>query len=117
MNIPSETKPVIMGAVGGALAMAFIGFTWGGWVTGTKAEAAALDRVNTAVVTALAPICVEKFKRANEHVANLAALKNTDAWSRGEYVAKGGWVETTGEITPERKVLVANACALLLIES
>lgn len=116
MNIPTETKPMLMGAAGGALVMAFVGFTWGGWVTGGKAEAAALDRANTAVVTVLAPICVDKFKRASDSAAKLTALKGTDAWSRGEYVAKGGWATGVSEITPERQVLVANACASLLIE-
>ena len=41
MNIPIETKPALWGAAGGAVAAAIIGFTWGGWVTGGKAETSA----------------------------------------------------------------------------
>ena len=38
MNIPVETKPALWGMAGGAIAAAIIGFTWGGWVTGGRAE-------------------------------------------------------------------------------
>src|SRR5205085_10371658 len=62
MKIPVETKPALWGTAAGAIALAIAGFTWGGWVTGGKADADATQRANAAVVVALAPICVEKFK-------------------------------------------------------
>src|SRR5512141_1763985 len=74
MNIPIETKPALWGAVGGALVLAIVGFTWGGWMTGSKAEADASQRAKAAVVNALAPVCVERFQHAAEAPANLAAL-------------------------------------------
>lgn len=117
MNIPVETKPALWGALGGALALAFLGFTWGGWVTGAKAEAAAVERVSGAVVDVLAPICAERFKRASDAAKNLTALKDLDTWSRGAYLEKGGWAATTAATTPERTQAVANACAALLIAS
>ena len=88
MKIPVETKPFLWGIAGGALAMAVVGFTWGGWVTGSKAESVASERATDAVVTALAPICVDKFQHAAEAAANGAALKKTDAWSQAEFVEK-----------------------------
>ncbi len=33
MQVPSETKPALWGAAGGAIALAIVGFTWGGWMT------------------------------------------------------------------------------------
>lgn len=114
MNIPVEAKPAIWGAIGGAVIVAIVGFTWGGWVTGKKAEAAAVERVTDAVVTALAPICVEKFNQSNDSTANLAALKALDSWSRGEYVQKGGWATFATGSTPEQTLAVSNACASLL---
>jgi hypothetical protein len=52
----AAVKPACWGAAGGAIALAIIGFTWGGWVTGghakTLADAAA----------ALVPICADKFQ-------------------------------------------------------
>jgi len=114
MNIPVETKPVLWGIAGGAAALAIVGFSWGGWTTGGKAEANALMRANDAVVASLAPVCVDKFQRAGEATANLAELKKIDSWSQGDYVEKGGWATVPGTHSSERVSAVARACAVLL---
>jgi hypothetical protein len=114
MKIPVETKPALWGVAGGAVALAIVGFTWGGWVTGGKAEADATQRANAAVVVALAPVCVEKFKHTADVSANLAALKKVDSWSQGAFVEKGGWATVAGSNPPAQVSAVANACALLL---
>jgi alpha/beta superfamily hydrolase len=115
MKIPVETKPAVWGVVGGAIAAAIIGFSWGGWVTGGKAEANATQRASAAVVTALAPICVEKFQHTTDVSTNLAALKKADVWSQGEFVEKGGWATVPGSNPPEQVSAVAKACASLLV--
>ena len=51
-------KPACWGAAGGAIALAIIGFTWGGWVTGGHAKTLA----DAAVTAALVPICADKFQ-------------------------------------------------------
>ena len=114
MKIPLEVKPAIWGVAGGAIAAAIVGFTWGGWVTGGRAEADATQRVNAAVIVALAPVCVEKFQRTTDVAVNLAALKKIDSWSQGEFVEKGGWATVTGSKSPDQVSAVAKACALLL---
>ena len=114
MKIPIETKPILWGIAGGAVALAIVGFGWGGWITGGKAEATALIRVNDAVVVALAPVCVDKFQRAGDFAANLAALRNVDTWTRGDFVEKGGWATMPGTHSSERVSAVAKACAVLL---
>ena len=114
VKIPVETKPVLWGAVGGALALGLIGFNWGGWVTGGRAESSAVLRANAAVVVALAPICVDKFQRADDTTNRLAALKKLDAWSQGDFVEKGGWATVPGSNSPAQVSAVASACALLL---
>jgi hypothetical protein len=114
MNIPVETKPAFWGAVAGALALAIVGFSWGGWVTGGTSEASAAQRVNAAVVTTLAPFCVEKFRHSTDVATNLEALKKAQSWSRGEFVGKGGWATLPGSQSPERVTAVASACAELL---
>jgi hypothetical protein len=114
MNIPIETKPALWGVAGGAAALAIVGFGWGGWITGGKAEATALMRVNDAVVVALAPVCVDKFQRAGDASANIAALKKIDTWSQGDFVEKGGWATVPGTNSSERVSAVARACAVLL---
>ena len=93
--------------------MAIVGFTWGGWVTAGKAEADATQRANSAVVVALAPVCVEKFKHTADLAVNLAAFKKVDSWSQGDFVEKGGWATLPGS-NPQQVTAVAQACALLL---
>jgi hypothetical protein len=114
MQIPVETKPAQWGVVGGAIALAIVGFTWGGWVTGSTAEANATQRANTAVVAALAPVCVDKFKNAADAASNMTALKKIDSWSQGDYVEKGGWAGAAGPNNSQISA-VAKACATLLV--
>ena len=94
--------------------MAIVGFSWGGWVTGGRADTDATQRASTAVVAALAPVCVAKFQGTPEVVANLAALKKVDSWAQGDFVEKGGWATVPGSSSPERVSAVAKACATLL---
>ena len=46
-------KPVLWGAVGGAIVLAIVGFNWGGWVTGGTAVAMAKETAATAVAERL----------------------------------------------------------------
>ncbi len=114
MEFPVETKPMLWGAAGGALAAMVVGFAWGGWVTGGRAETDAAQRANTAIVAALAPVCVERFRRATDVSANLAALKKIDSWSQGEFVEKGGWAMSPGSKPYDQASAVAKACAVIL---
>ena len=114
MRMPIETKPVLWGAVGGAVVLGLIGFNWGGWVTGGKAESSAVLRANAAVVVALAPICVDKFRHADDTTTHLAALRKLDSWLQGDYVEKGGWATLPGANPPDQVSAVAKACAVLL---
>jgi hypothetical protein len=114
MKIPVETKPAVWGVVGGAIALAIVGFSWGGWVTGGRAEADAMQRANNAVVAALAPVCVERFQRAADVSSNLAALKKVDSWAQGDFVEKGGWATAPGSKASDQVSAVARACASLL---
>jgi hypothetical protein len=114
MKLPIATKPAVWGIVGGALVVAIVGFTWGGWVTGSTAEAAASQRASAAVVAALAPVCAEKFKGAGDASASMAALKKLDSWSQGDFIEKGGWAKVAGTNPPDQVSKVAKACALLL---
>jgi hypothetical protein len=108
MEVPSQLKPALWGAGGGAIALAIIGFSWGGWVTGGNAEAMAQKRSQTAVVTVLTPICIEKFRANANAPAKLAELKNiTSSWMRRDYVVSGGWA-TFGQ---DRPFELADVCA------
>ncbi len=112
MQVPSELKPASWGAVGGAAALAIIGFTWGGWVTGGTAEAQAKLRADRAVVAALAPICVDKFRQQANAAANLVELQKVSSWQQGTFIEKGGWATMPGSNSGDSSV--ASACAEIL---
>jgi len=66
MNKYPSVKPAVWGAVAGAVAISVIGFSQFGWTLGSSAERMASERAQTAVVTVLTPICVEKFRQQSE---------------------------------------------------
>jgi high-affinity Fe2+/Pb2+ permease len=102
------------GAIAGALATLVIGFYWGGWVTGGSAKEMVQKSTSAAVVTALAPICVDKFERSADASAKLSELKKVSSWQQGNYVEKGGWATMPGSDTANSAV--AEACARMLGE-
>src|SRR4029078_6620201 len=99
---------------GGAIAAAIVGFSWGGWVTGGSAEAAAVQSATAAVVVALAPVCVERFQRAGDMAGNLAALKKVDSWSQGDFIEKGGWADAPGAKPADQSYAGAKDWAVFL---
>jgi alpha/beta superfamily hydrolase len=115
MKFPVETKPALWGIAGGAAAMAFVGFTWGGWVTGGTAEAQAKQREEAAIVATLAPMCAARFQASPDAAGNLSILKKTESWSQGGYVEKGGWATAPGSTPTSHVSQVARACAVLLV--
>ena len=119
MQVPSilqgESRTrLLQGIAIGAVASMVIGFSWGGWVTGGTAIKLADERANTAVVTAVTPICVEKFLQNSDAKANLAVLQKTSTnWEQGDYLEKGGWATPPGATSPDYKL--ARACAKKLV--
>src|ERR1700741_2446825 len=115
MQVPSELKPAIWGALAGAAALWIVGFSWGGWTTGATAAAQAKMQSEKAVVMALAPICVQRFKQEKDAATNLAALKGLSSWQKSSFIEKGGWATIASGSTPDSGV--ANACAEMLLSA
>ena len=113
MKTPDELKPALWGAVAGAAVLSVIGFTWGGWVTGTTAESLAKQKASSAVVAALAPICADNFRRGNDAPAQLVELKKVSTWEQANFVEKGGWAKVPGSSSVDRET--ARACAEMII--
>jgi len=109
-KLPEQTKPFLWGAAAGAAALAFVGFNWGGWVTGATADKLAGTRGEEATIAALTPICVAQFRAGAKAPARLAALKDIKTWEQGDYVSKNGWATMPGS-TAEPNRQVATACA------
>src|SRR5436853_7044579 len=84
MQVPSilqgdSLKRLMQGAFIGFLATVVIGFNWGGWTLGSTANKMAEKSASTAVVAALAPICVDKFQNASGAAATPAELRKVSS--------------------------------------
>ena len=108
-NYPA-VKPAIWGGFVGAIAISVIGFSQFGWTLGSTAERMANERAQSAVVEALAPICVEKFQHQADAPAKLAEFRKvSSSWDRRSFIEKGGWATLAGSNTPNSAL--AAACA------
>jgi hypothetical protein len=105
-------KRLLQGAFIGFLATVVIGFGWGGWTLGSTAKQLADKSASSAVIAALAPICVDKFQHAAGVEANLVELKKVSSWQQRTFVEKGGWATLPGSDVANSSV--AQACADLL---
>ena len=112
MNIPEGLKPGLKGAVVGAAALAIVGFTWGGWVTGGTAKEMAADQAKLEVVAALVPICIQQSSQDPQVVETLAQLREASSYQRSDMLMKAGWATMPGSSEPNRNV--AKACIKVL---
>jgi alpha/beta superfamily hydrolase len=107
-----SVKRLLQGAAVGAVATLAIGFSWGGWMLGSTAKTLADSTANSAVVAAIAPICVDQFQRSADAANNLTALQKTSSYEQAAYVEKGGWAIMPGSKAVESGV--PQACAAIL---
>lgn len=113
LKLTPKVESVLWGGAAGAAAVALIGFAFGGWVTGGTATQMAQRQVDAALIAALAPICADKFRNANNAEENFGKLNAISySWEKGNYLSKGGWATLPGNNEPYRGV--AEACAELL---
>jgi hypothetical protein len=117
MEVPSilqgeSLTRLLQGAAAGVIATWIVGFNWGGWVTGGTAREMAQKSATSAVVTALAPICVDKFQHSTDAASNLTELKKVSSWQQGSFISKGGWATLPG--SDAANSAVADACATML---
>lgn len=113
MQLPSQfkgesAKRFIQGAIVGAVAVAVVGFGWGGWVRGSTAEDLAARRVTAALVAAYTPVCVERY-RAGASDAQRIKFKQANQWNRDDVIEKAGFATTPGSKVPN--AAIAESCA------
>jgi hypothetical protein len=110
MKLPAQTAPALWGAAGGAALIALLGFTWFGWVTSSTAQRTAKEQTDAALVQALTPVCIEKFKESADAAKNFEALKKIEySWEKSTFIEKGGWATPPGADKPNSAL--ASACA------
>ena len=112
MEMPKNISTLIWSAVGGAVLTMAVGFTWGGWVTGGTARKDSASAVRDAVVVALAPICVDRFKGQTDAALKITELSKASSWDRGNLVVKSGFATMPGAKDADSDV--ARACAEIL---
>jgi hypothetical protein len=86
--------------------------SWGGWSLGSTADKMAKEQSERAVVTALAPVCADKFRALPDAEAKTIALSKVEAWKRGEEFPKD-FVTLPGETYPSSALVYA--CSTLLL--
>src|SRR5215470_10929803 len=104
VRFPPGLKSGIWGAVIGAVVISVLGFSTLGWTLGGTAERMAKERAQAAVVDALAPICVERFRQQADAPAKLAEFNKASPWDRRLIIEKGGWATVPGTDTPNSAV-------------
>ena len=120
MAIPSFLKGesitrLLQGGAVGAITTIVLGFNWGGWTLGTTATKQADDQTKLALVTALAPICVENFNSSEDRDSNLVAFKDVSSYKRTGFIEDGGWAVLPG--SENASAGVAKECAKLLTDT
>ena len=108
MKTPEWLRPGLYGAAAGAVALAIVGFSWGGWVTGSTASKMASDQARLEVVAALVPVCMQQSSQDPQVMETLAQLKDANSYQRSDMLMKAGWATMPGSSDPNR--YVASAC-------
>lgn len=117
MQVPSilqgeSLKRLLQGAAAGAIATIVLGFSWGGWSLSSTVDTMAKARSELAVVTALAPVCADKFRALPDAEAKKVALSKVDSWKRRDEFPKE-FVTLPGESYPSSALV--DACYTLLL--
>lgn len=109
MKFPEWVRPGLYGVAAGAIALAIVGFTWGGWMTAGSADKLAADQARMEVVAALVPICLAQLQQDPQAAARLAELKQSNSsYERTNMLMSAGWATIPGSTDPNRGV--ASAC-------
>ena len=114
MDMMINLKPLLIGGAIGAAATLVLGFTWGGWFTASKAEVNARARADTAVVAALAPICVANYRKSADAQVQLIALGKVDTWQLASFVEEAGWAKMPG--SDSINSTMARTCAEMILK-
>nr|WP_323779507.1 hypothetical protein [Amylibacter sp.] len=108
MTFPEWTKPGIYGALGGAIAISIVGFTWGGWTTNSSAQTMAQNLAKNEVTLAMVPVCLDNSATDPERTEKLLILQDLSGYGRRSAMMETGWATRPGADKPDRNL--ADAC-------
>ncbi|WP_119165573.1 hypothetical protein [Algihabitans albus] len=112
MEFPVWMKPALMGAGAGAVALAIIGFGWGGWVTEGTATEMSKKQSMAAIAAALTPYCVQKSQLDPRFSVVMAEVRGASAFQQRKLVEQAGWATPLGAEEPDRAL--AETCKIAL---
>jgi hypothetical protein len=112
MNTPEWLIPGLVGAALGGVAVAAVGFTTVGWMTGARAGAMAQQMGRDRVMAAMVPVCVERSRADPARLAHLATIGQASGPGRRDALMTTGWANMPDSQTPDRDL--ADACLLEL---
>ena len=112
MNTPEWLTPGIYGAVIGAAFVGVVGFSWGGWVTGSTSNERAMAMSHDDVVAALVPVCLDLARTDPQRAEKLTKIRDTVTYQRRTALMHAGWATLPGTNGPDRDI--AQACLAAL---
>ncbi len=101
-----------MGAVAGAVALAVVGFGWGGWMTSSSAAKLSSKQSLAATVVALTPYCVLKSQSDPKSTDLLAEIEKAAGFKQRGIIEEAGWATPLGAEKPDRALAAACLVAL-----
>ena len=108
MTFPEWTKPGAYGALGGAIVISILGFTWGGWTTRGSALEMAQSLANEEVTLAMVPVCLNMASADPERAEKLVLVQEASGFNRRKALMDTGWATQPGADAPSRDL--ATAC-------
>ncbi len=91
---------IVLACIVGVMTTIAVGFTWGGWVTSTKAAGMASQASSTGQAKLAATICADRFMTASNAGTQTALLQWTETAQRGDFIRQGGWLTLPGMSEP-----------------
>lgn len=112
MKLPEWTGPALWGAVAGGLALAIVGFNWGGWVKGGTALKMSQASSSAAVAEALTPYCIAASKADPLAADVMAELKKASGYNKRGILDKSGWAIPLGAEKSNKELVKSCLIAL-----
>ena len=112
MKLPEWTGPALWGAGAGGVALAIIGFNWGGWVKGGTALEMSQRSSIAAVAEALTPYCLAASKADPLAADVMAELNEASGYNKRSILEKSGWAIPLGAEKSNRDLVISCLKAL-----
>lgn len=113
MAMSEATRPAIYGAIAGAVLTMVVGFSWGGWVTGSGAAKLVTAAGKAGTLQAQVLQCVELARLDPDRAGKIATITAASSYARRDAVMATGWAQLPGMTAPDRDL--ATACAIALM--